>query len=50
MSAKQQEVLETQLRKMLLLEKAYKIEKSVKRNHITIKEIVKEVKKARNEK
>ena len=50
MPARQQEELEAQLMRMLMLEKAERLQKSVKSNKITIKEIVEEVKRARDEK
>ncbi len=49
MPARQQIALETLLARMLLLEKANKLEKSVKKNNITMKEIVEEVRKVRDE-
>ena len=45
MSARQQQELEMQLKRLLLLMKAEKLKKSVEKNNITIKEIVKEVNK-----
>ena len=48
MPARQQEELEEQLMRMLMIERAEKLQKSVKGNSITIKEIVEEVRKARN--
>lgn len=50
MPARQQEELEAQLMRMLMLEKAERLQKSVKDNKITIKEIVEEVKRVRDEK
>lgn len=50
MPARQQRELEIQLKRMLLLMKAEKLKKSVKKNNITIKEIVEEVNKVRDEK
>lgn len=50
MPARQQRELEIQLKRMLLLMKAEKLKKSVKQNNITIKEIVEEVNKVRDEK
>ena len=49
MPARQQIALETLLARMLLLEKANKLEKSVKKNNITMKEIVEEVRKVMDE-
>lgn len=46
---RQQEVLETELETYILLSKAAELDKSVKKNEITMSEIVEEVKKARNE-
>lgn len=48
MPARQQEELEEQLMRMLMIERAEKLQKSVKGNSITIKEIVEEVRKARD--
>ena len=48
MSARQQQELEMQLKRLLLLMKAEKLKKSVEKNNITIKEIVKEVNKVRD--
>ena len=48
MPARQQQELEIQLTRMLLLAKAKKLKKSVEKNNITIKEIVEEVKKVRH--
>ena len=48
MPARQQQELEIQLKRMLLLMKAEKLKKSVEKNNITIKEIVEEVKKVRH--
>lgn len=50
MPARQQQELEIQLKRLLLLMKADKLKQSVERNSITIKEIVEEVKKVRDEK
>ena len=44
-----QEVLENELETYILLSKASELDKSVKKNEITMSEIVEEVKKARNE-
>ena len=49
MPASQQIELETLLARMLLLEKAKKLDKSVKKNSLTMKEIVEEVRKVRDE-
>lgn len=46
---RQQEVLENELETYILLSKAAELDKSVKKNEITMSEIVEEVKKARNE-
>ena len=46
---RQQEVLENELETYILLSKASELDKSVKKNEITMSEIVEEVKKARNE-
>ena len=48
MPARQQEELEEQLMRMLMIERAENLQKSVKGNSITIKEIVEEVRKARD--
>lgn len=50
MSARQQIEFETLLERMLLLEKAKKLDGSVKKNSLTLKEIVKEVRMVRDEK
>ena len=49
MPASQQIELETLLERMLLLEKAKKLDKSVKKNSLTMKEIVEVVRKVRDE-
>ena len=49
MTASQQIELETLLARMLLLEKAKKLDKSVKKNSLTMKEIVEELRKVRDE-
>lgn len=46
---RQQEVLENELETYILQSKASELDKSVKKNEITMSEIVEEVKKARNE-
>ena len=45
----QQEVLENELETYILLSKAAELDKSVKKNEMSMSEIVDEVKKARNE-
>ena len=50
LDAEQQKVLEFQLQRMVLTEKAKKLENSIEQNSITIEEIVSEVKKVRNAK
>ncbi|MBQ9434931.1 MAG: hypothetical protein IJU33_02255 [Bacteroidales bacterium] len=49
MPAKQQIELEYLLKRMLLMEQAERLEKSVKKNTLTLKDIVEEVKKVRHE-
>ena len=48
LAANQQQELEKQLRLMLLWEEAKRLDNSVEKNNITMREIVEEVKKVRN--
>ncbi len=48
LAANQQQELEKQLRLMLLREEAKRLDNSVEKNNITMREIVEEVKKVRN--
>ena len=48
LAANQQQELEKQLRLMLLWEEAKRLDNSVEKNNITIRELVEEVKKVRN--
>jgi len=48
LAANQQQELEKQLRLMLLREEAKRLNNSVEKNNITMREIVEEVKKVRN--
>lgn len=48
LAANQQQELEKQLRLMLLWEEAKRLDNSVGKNNITMREIVEEVKKVRN--
>lgn len=48
LAANQQQELEKQLRLMLLREEAKRLDNSVGKNNITMREIVEEVKKVRN--
>ena len=48
LAANQQQELEKQLRLMLLWDEAKRLDNSVEKNNITIREIVEEVKKVRN--
>ncbi|MBQ6770812.1 MAG: hypothetical protein IJP44_07550 [Bacteroidales bacterium] len=48
LATNQQQELEKQLRMMLLWEEAKRLDNSVEKNNITMREIVEEVKKVRN--